>query len=166
MVEEPMLPQTSLHEPPPIDVEQRIRDLLSREKFTVLCTSGADLAYGSLIAYAVDSQLTTAVFSTPTTTRKYKLLEDCKHVALLFDSRSEVGGELMRIEAVTATGHATRLTAGPRYQQMADLYRERHPYLASFLNAESSALFEVEIVRYFHVWRFQEVRQWIPPRRA
>ncbi len=166
MVEEPMLPQSSLDELPPIDVEQRIRGLLSREKFAVLCTSGANLAYGSLIAYAVDPQLTTAVFSTPTTTRKFKLLKACKHVALLFDSRSQVGGELMKIEAVTATGHATRLTTGPHYQRMADLYRERHPYLTSFLNAESSALFEVEIVRYFHVWRFQEVRQWIPPRRA
>jgi hypothetical protein len=38
----------------------------------------------------------------------------------------------------------------------------RHPYLKSFVNAASCALFRVDAVRFLHVARFQEVSQWLP----
>ena len=38
----------------------------------------------------------------------------------------------------------------------------RHPYLKSFVESPSTALFRVDAVRFLHVTRFQEVRQWIP----
>jgi hypothetical protein len=44
----------------------------------------------------------------------------------------------------------------------AKLLTEKHPGLASFVTAPSTALFRVDVVRYLHVWRFQEVRQWVP----
>jgi hypothetical protein len=39
---------------------------------------------------------------------------------------------------------------------------QRHPQLRSFVRAPSSALFRIDVVRYLHVSRFQEVHQWIP----
>ena len=45
----------------------------------------------------------------------------------------------------------------------AELLIAKHPYLKSFLQATTCALFRVDIVRFFHVVRFQEVHQWIPP---
>jgi len=39
---------------------------------------------------------------------------------------------------------------------------ERHPQLRSFVAAESCALFRIEVTRFLHVGRFQEVTQWVP----
>ena len=38
----------------------------------------------------------------------------------------------------------------------------RHPYLQSFVKAATCALFRIDVVRFLHVSRFQEVRQWVP----
>jgi hypothetical protein len=51
---------------------------------------------------------------------------------------------------------------GAGFDQWADLLISRHGYLRSFVRADSCALFRIDIVRFFHVVRFQEVRQWIP----
>jgi hypothetical protein len=41
---------------------------------------------------------------------------------------------------------------------------DRHPQLRAFVTAESCAVFRLEVFRFFHVARFQEVRQWVPQR--
>ena len=69
---------------------------------------------------------------------------------------------MMRIEAVTATGRARVVAAGTEFDRWAGLLTARHPHLAAFVRAQSSALVCVEVVRYLHVCRFQEVRQWVP----
>jgi len=85
-------------------------------------------------------------------------------VALVIDSRSGASAELMQVEAVTATGRAHVVPPGPDFERWAGLLIGRHPHLAAFVRAESSALVRVEVARYFHVCRFQEVRQWVPSR--
>lgn len=74
-------------------------------------------------------------------------------------------GELMDVEAVTDTGRALQVPPGPDFDRWAELLIGRHPHLESFVRAESSALFRVDVIRYFHVSRFQEVRQWAPGRK-
>jgi hypothetical protein len=69
---------------------------------------------------------------------------------------------MMKVEAITATGRATELEPGPELDRWTALLSQRHPQLAPFFCAPSSALFRIDIVRYLHVSRFQEVRQWIP----
>jgi nitroimidazol reductase NimA-like FMN-containing flavoprotein (pyridoxamine 5'-phosphate oxidase superfamily) len=141
---------------------QRIRDLVSTEPFAVLCTQGGGQPYGSVIAFAVSEDMKHAAFCTPRSTRKYRLLVDCAKVALVIDNRSRHHEKLRQVEAVTITGRATELPSGGEH----DLWRDRlmtgHPYMQEFLDSPSCALFRVDLVRYLHVWRFQEVRQWIP----
>ncbi len=146
------------------DVCERIRRLVEERPYGVLCTQGESQPYGSLVALAATGDLTTFVFSTPISTRKYRLLSECEHVALVIDSRSGAAEELMHVEAVTVTGRAHLVPRASEFDRWASLLTERHPHLAAFVHAESSALFRVEVVRYFHVCRFQEVRQWIPGR--
>ena len=148
------------------DVHERIALLARRQPFAVLCTQGEGQPYGSLVAFAMTEDLTSAVFATPRATRKFRLLSECDHVALLIDSRSETPHEMMQIEAVTATGRAVLVGPGPQFERWAGLLTSRHPQLTKFVHAASCALFRVEIVRYFHVSRFQEVRQWIPTERG
>ncbi len=141
---------------------ERIRRLLTEQPYAVLCTQSQSQPYASLIAFAANDDLTALVFSTPVATRKYRLLTECEHVALLIDTRSASSTDMMGIEAVTVTGHARIIAAGTEFDRWAGLLIARHPHLAPFVRAESSALVCVEVVRYFHVCRFQEVRQWVP----
>ena len=144
-------------------VQARIREIVSQEQFAVLCTQGNAQPYGSLVAFAFSEDLGFVVFATAVTTRKYELLTKCRQVALVIDTRGQCPGEIMRIEALTATGRATHVPPGPERDRMAAMLTQRHPYLKSFIAAETCALIRVDIVRFFHVCRFQEVRQWTPP---
>jgi nitroimidazol reductase NimA-like FMN-containing flavoprotein (pyridoxamine 5'-phosphate oxidase superfamily) len=143
-------------------VRQEIECLVREQPYAVLCTQGSGQPYGSLVALAVSDDLSEAVFATPMTTRKYRLLCDCEHVALVMDSRSRSSEDMLQIEAITATGRARQVTPGAEFERHADLLVGRHPQLASFVRSPTTALFHVEILRYFHVTRFQEVRQWTP----
>jgi hypothetical protein len=140
----------------------RIRWLLMGQSYAVLCTQSQSQPYGSLIAFAASDDLKTIVFATPVATRKYRLLIECEHVALLIDSRADFPTDMMRIEAVTATGRARVVGAGTEFDCCASLLIARHPHLATFVKAQSSALVCVDVVQYLHVCRFQEVRQWVP----
>ena len=68
----------------------------------------------------------------------------------------------MQIEAVTVTGRAALIERGPAFDRWAALLVGRHAYLQSFVEAATCALFRVDVVRFLHVMRFQEVRQWVP----
>jgi nitroimidazol reductase NimA-like FMN-containing flavoprotein (pyridoxamine 5'-phosphate oxidase superfamily) len=143
-------------------VTERIRRLVNTQPYGVLCTHGEDHAYGSLVAHAFAEDLSTAVFATPVATRKYRLLTEHDRVALVVDDRPENPDRMMAVEAITATGRARLVTAADERKPLAQLLLARHPQLRSFLASESCALFRVEILRYFHVARFQEVQQWVP----
>ena len=143
------------------ELDATIRRLIASQPYAVLCTQGQGQPYGSLVAYAMTSDLAWAVFATPRATRKFRLLSECDHVALLIDNRSEFPGQLMEVEAVTATGRATLVEQGEEFERWAGLLAERHPYLSRFVRAASCSLFRIQIIRYFHVTRFQEVRQWV-----
>jgi nitroimidazol reductase NimA-like FMN-containing flavoprotein (pyridoxamine 5'-phosphate oxidase superfamily) len=166
MIDEPILgpefhtpPETAAHDPA---ARELIAALVRSEPFAVLCTQGGGQPYGSLVAFAFSEDLAGFVFATPVATRKYRLLSECDHVALLVDNRGRFADEMMKVSAVTVTGRASQVEAGSDFERWAGLLTERHPYLKSFVRAPSTALFRVEVVRCLHVTRFQEVRQWIP----
>jgi hypothetical protein len=114
------------------------------------------------VAFAFTGDLATACFATPVTTRKYQLLVQCERVALLVDSRSQGSRDMMGIEAFTVTGRARPLDPGPQWERLSHLLISRHPQLEAFVRSPTSALFRVDTLRYLHVSRFQEVRQWTP----
>lgn len=164
--DEPVLDQDSGDDAPEeraLDpLPARIRRLVTGQPYGVLCTHGDHHAYGSLVAFAFSEDLRSAVFATPKATRKYRLLAEHDRVALVVDDRPQNQDRMMEVEAVTATGRATELSAGPDFEREAALLVSRHPQLQSFIAAESTALFRIDILRFLHVVRFQEVRQWIP----
>ena len=145
-------------------LRDQIVRLVREQPYAVLCTQGGGQPYGSLVALAVTADLSAAVFATPITTRKYRLLCDCDHVALVIDSRSRSSEDMMQIEAITATGRARQVSPGAEFEQEANLLVSRHPQLKGFVRSPTTAVFHVDILRYFHVTRFQEVRQWTPTR--
>jgi nitroimidazol reductase NimA-like FMN-containing flavoprotein (pyridoxamine 5'-phosphate oxidase superfamily) len=140
----------------------RIRRLATEQSYAVLCVQGGGQSYGALVAFAFTDDLRHAVFATPVSTRKYRLLTECDHVALVLDNRPEKSNALMEVEAVTATGRSHEIARDDEFERWAGLLVSRHPYLERFVEAPTCALFRVDVVRFLHVMRFQEVRQWIP----
>jgi uncharacterized protein YhbP (UPF0306 family) len=143
-------------------VLESIQALVHHEPFAVLCTQAGGQPYGSLVGFAFSEDLGSFVFATPMSTRKYRLLTECDHVALLVDNRGRFPDDMMQVSAVTVTGRASQVHPGTDFEQWAGLLTARHPYLRAFVLTPSTALFRVDAVRYLHVTRFQEVRQWIP----
>jgi len=167
MHDEPVLgatPDASLESSQPQKpLKDAIRELVESEPFAVLCTQGNTQPYGSVVAFAFDRSLRYFVFATPIATRKFRLLSECERVALVVDNRGRFPDDMMRVEAITVTGRAQRLESGPEFEEWASLLEARHPYLQGFVRAPSTALFRVEAIRFLHVTRFQEVRQWLTP---
>jgi nitroimidazol reductase NimA-like FMN-containing flavoprotein (pyridoxamine 5'-phosphate oxidase superfamily) len=147
-------------------IRDRIRNLLKSQAFAILCTQGLAQPYASIVGFAASDDLKHIYFSTPRTTRKYRLLTRCSKVAIQADNRSRFQKKFMSIESVTATGKAAEITDRKEYQEIAALLQKRHPYLKSFFHSRTCALIRVRVLRYFHVSRFQEVRQWIPTQRG
>ena len=145
-----------------LDLAHRIRQLVVREMYGVLCTQGEGQPYGSLIAFAFSEDLCTAVFCTPRATRKYRLLKECEKIALVVDSRDMSPDDMMKVEAITVTGRAHEVDDVHWGDEFKKILTKKHPYLAGFVESPSTALFEIEVVRFFHVERFQEVHQWVP----
>ena len=146
-----------------LSLRDQIQRLTQEQEYGVLCVQGDGQPYGALVAFAFSDDLRHVVFATPKATRKYRLLRSCHRVALVIDNRPNKRDEMMEVEAITATGHAHLIERGDAFDEYAALLLARHPYLKSFVQADSCALFRIDIVRFFHVTRFQEVRQWIPP---
>ncbi len=160
----PDMPEARLSEVPQDPaVQDHIRTLLSEQPYAVLCTQGGGQPYGSLVAFAAARDLGALVFATPVTTRKYRLISECDRVALLVDDRPRFDADISRIQAVTATGRAHVLDKSSGADSWYRLLIDRHPYMRGFITAETTALIRVDIVRYLHVTRLQEVRQWVPP---
>lgn len=80
------------------------------------------------------------------------------------DSRSRSIEDMMQIQAITATGQARQVAPGAEFEREVGCLVGRHPQLEMFVSSPTTALFHVDIIRYFHVTRFQEVRQWTPTR--
>jgi hypothetical protein len=156
-------PQLPVSSDPGSQLAKSIRRLVNEQLYGVLCTQGQGQPYGSLIAFAFSDDLSRAVFATPVATRKYHLLTECDRVSLVVDNRPHYPHDMMKVEALTATGRAIEVPRGPNSKELESLLIGRHPQLKSFVKASSCALFRIDIVRFFHVGRFQEVGQWTPP---
>ena len=165
-LDEPMLDRelTGSREAVEPPLPQRIQSLLESQPYGVLCTQGGGQPYGSVVAFAFTGDLDSLIFATAVTTRKFHLLSSCDRVSMVVDSRATHQDELTRVEAVTATGRAVPLDSGPEYEQCLNLLSDRHLALHSFFHAPTTALVKIEVTRYFHVSRFQDVSEWTPKR--
>ncbi len=147
-------------------IANKIIKLVRSQSYGVLCTTGKEHAYGSLLAYATVGDLSSIIFATPTTTRKYQLLKEQPKVAFLIDNRDTTQHNFMQVEAITAMGIATQLEKNELNKPIIDFLTAKHPYLSNMLNAESFVLFKMQVLRYFYVTRFQEVMEWAPPQNS
>jgi nitroimidazol reductase NimA-like FMN-containing flavoprotein (pyridoxamine 5'-phosphate oxidase superfamily) len=138
------------------NVKQRLLALLMAEKFGVLSTCGERQPYASLVAFAATKDLSHIVFVTPRPTKKYANLAANAKVALLVDNRSNRVSDLKRAMGATAVGTVVEVRK-IRNSRLIRTYLDKHPQLADFAWAATSAVFDLRVETYSVVERFQEV---------
>jgi nitroimidazol reductase NimA-like FMN-containing flavoprotein (pyridoxamine 5'-phosphate oxidase superfamily) len=146
-------------------IPERLKMLDSLEYFSVLATQNKSQPYTSLVNFALTPDCKTIIFATPRNTQKYRNIIKTKSVALLIDNRSKKIKNLMGTEAVTVVGNARPVKKGKSWDAFAGIYIKKHPDLAEFINAPSTALIVVEAKLYLHVSQFQTVSVWNCERR-
>lgn len=143
-------------------IPERLKDFDAKEYFAVLATDDGGNPYTSLISYALTPDLKTALFATPKGTRKYTNILHSARVALLVDNRSKGKDRLLKTEAMTIIGTAKLIRKGKTWDTLAEVFLRKHPDLAEFLNAPTTALIAVQIARCIHVGHFQALSVWEP----
>lgn len=135
---------------------ERVRGLLTSQRFVVLSTQSNSGPYSSLVAFWAADSLDRVLFATMRDARKYGFLAEHPQVALLFDDRSNQDIDLSRAAAVTAIGNAHEITeVGARSEALAT-FLDRHPDLDSFANTPGCALIGVDIEVFHLVTHFQD----------
>jgi len=135
-----------------------LRELLSRQRLGVLATHGESGPYASLVAFAATDDLGRLTFATTRATRKFQFLTAEPRVAMLIDSRSDADLDFHRATAVTAVGPVAELEGEARDGACAR-FVARHPHLADFATAPTTALLALDVESYYLVRRFQTVTE-------
>ena len=140
----------------PRNIRKQAAELLASQKLAVLATQGGGQPYGSVISFAVTTDLKQVLFATPRTTRKYDNMRADHRVALVVDNRENSEADLHRAMALTITGDAEEVSPEGREDGLR-IYLEKHPNLKGFVTSPSCALVCVRVHSMFLVQRFQEV---------
>ena len=141
------------------DVPARLKRLDRTQRHAVLATTGRTGPLVSLVAFVLTKDGKGIVFATPTATAKYRNMKKDSSVSLLIDSRENSSKDYLQAEAVAVFGRAKEIREGVQWAELATLLVSKHPELATFVAAQTSALMLVTIRRCVHVGKFQEVTQ-------
>jgi nitroimidazol reductase NimA-like FMN-containing flavoprotein (pyridoxamine 5'-phosphate oxidase superfamily) len=137
-------------------LRERIREVLGLRAVAVLSTFGDEYPHSTLVAVAHTDDLATIVFATSRETRKYGNMRRDDRATILVDTRTNEEEDFHRATVVTAHGRTSEVS-GPEDEALRALFLARHPYLETFLQAPTTILMKMEVLRYDVVKRFQNV---------
>lgn len=138
----------------PKSAVDRIRTLLTTQRFAALCTSHEGWPYASLVAMAAEETLGRIYFATPQSSQKTANLYADSRVALLADDRSNRADDCLSGMAVTILGRAESL-AGQARADAAALFLQKHPHLKAFVESPDTVMVCVHVERCRLVEQFQ-----------
>jgi nitroimidazol reductase NimA-like FMN-containing flavoprotein (pyridoxamine 5'-phosphate oxidase superfamily) len=144
-------------------VPARLAAIDRTRRHAALATEADGAPYLSLVAFALAPGGSAVLFATPRGSRKFRNLRANPQVSLLLDTRGERDRDYASAEAITVVGRARvlRKDSSP-WREAGWVLRAKHPALAAFLEAATTALVRVEIEEAVHVGGFQRVTMWRP----
>jgi pyridoxine/pyridoxamine 5'-phosphate oxidase len=147
-------------------VRARIETLVNGQQLAVLSTADVDgQPYASLVAVVAEADLSGIYFATSRATRKFANLEAEARAAMLLENSRNRQSDFYEAMAVTAVGRVQEVV-GREAERVTALYRKRHPQLADFVRAPSTALLQLVVKTYYLVNRFQKVMEYHVGRQA
>ena len=147
-----------------MDAQETVRDqiatLLSEQRLATLSTcSAAGQPYASLIAFDAEPDLTGVAFATSRATRKFANLTANARAALLIENSRNLKSDIYEAMAVTVLGTVSEISGEPLAAVLAR-YTRKHPHLAQFVQAPSTAVLRLTVDVYYLVNRFQKVMEY------
>lgn len=140
-----------------MDLNLKIKTLLSSQKFAVLSTQSEKQPYSNLVTFAACEGRPEVVFFTPRNTRKFQNLLVNPKVALLIDNRTNQSQDFQNATAVTIIGSAEEIDI-IRQKYYIDVFSSKHPNLADLIKNRENAFFKVIITDYIVATFDQTVR--------
>ncbi len=140
-------------------VGETLFELCSSQRLGVLGTHHAGQPYGSLVAFAVTSDLKILVFATTRATRKFANLQSDPRVSMVLDNRANRVADFRKAVAATVLGQAKE-ARGKERKKLAEIYLAKHPHLKDFVDSPNCALMKMQVEVYYLVSRFQNVFEW------
>jgi uncharacterized pyridoxamine 5'-phosphate oxidase family protein len=137
-----------------------IQTLLNTIGFAVLATENAGQPHTSLIAITPVDEGHRLVFATYRNTRKFANLMQNQRVSVLMDGSRRNGPEGASARFVlSAVGRAQEINA-LTHPDLLSAHLQRHPDLATFMQAPDSVLLEVVVDAYQVVHGIDDVTWW------
>lgn len=139
------------------DVDDRLRRLARKTRFSALATISPDGPHLSLVAFAITPDLGEIIFATPRNTAKYVNIVADPRVSILLEGSKGRAKSVMEAEAIALDGTARVVRHGKLRESLAGLLLAIHPELEDFLAASTTALVAIKIELRCHVEDFQRV---------
>jgi uncharacterized protein YhbP (UPF0306 family) len=144
------------------ELKQGIRLRLDSQSFAILSTnSDNNPPHSTIVCFVHADNLSTLVFVTPDTTRKYENMISNPKITLFVDDRSLFLGDLRDIWGIEARG-CFRLPEESEKDGYRNLFLRKYPDLTEFADAGSSAWCLLEVESYDVVRKFQNVFKFTP----
>ena len=126
-------------------VPARLAAIDRARRHAALATDAGGAPYLSLVAFALAPGGSAVLFATPRGSRKFRNLRANPRVSLLLDTRGERDRDYGSAEAITVVGRARVLRAGSTpWREARQALHAKHPAIADFLEAATTALIRVE----------------------
>ncbi len=128
------------------ELEQLLKEIMSRQYFAVLNSIGEGLPYSNLVSFVVSNDMKSLVFVTKRNTRKYKNIKQNAHVSLLIDNRTNSPSDISQAIAITVIGTASE---GTDYESDIQVsFLTKHPQLKQFIKDTRNAIIMVKVKEY------------------
>ena len=144
------------------ELEDDIRRLCEGQPFAVLATQGKGITKASLISFAASSDLKHIVFATPSRNGKVDNIASEENESIIVEDPTLQQDSINEISALTIIGKGRILSDEKENLEWASLLTEKHPNLKLFVEAPTTSVILVEVVRYLYVKKFQDMREWDP----
>ena len=130
------------------------------QRHAVLATALNDRPHASLVAFALTLDRRGLLFATPRGTTKYRNMIGNNRVSMVIDNRENSSADYLGAEAFTIFGRAREVRQKQARTRYSSLLLRKHPDLAEFVSAPTTALILVKIDRCLHIERFQTITEW------
>ena len=134
-----------------------VEKTLETQKFGVLATLMGEYPYTGAVTFAAPPDARYIIFATPRHTRKYVNLKSHPKASLFVSNAANQAEDIFGAIGITAVGDVEELHHTPASQHYYDLLCGRHPCLKEFIASDTTAVFKLNVLKYYVVRDFQRV---------
>lgn len=135
-----------------MSLRDKIEELIKDQKLAVLGTSNGALPHTTLVAFSANLEESTALFVTPSSSRKAQNIENNPYASLLIDNRGNNVLDFRDACVITMKGKVDKAIKSDHID-----FLSKHPHLVNFLKSPSTTLYKIRLEKVELVTNFQNI---------